>query len=1836
MDTVENEESKVKAIQAMHAHTAAVHQSGLELQGCRRYLENLVLQQNCVPSDVEIALPLSVSPQRLESPNRGQTVVQGREDIADRTRALSGTNAMQGSVGKTNANAQIEAGVSPNITKAVLVYGRDARRAFVSLARSARLLSGLRVQLCWYLAELSGLGASTLVEPVCPEHQDSQSLSKIIDHKKSHAKICLTKSRCYGCALKLLESALIVAQKLAERQECRAIMVRERLLEELVGGTLRMGSDSGRREGLKLVCNLVRNEAQLTQRMLELVTWQLEKGLQSRGRLDGEAVEEDLELLGQACAVMDSCWEAKYQALLAIFSKALSAGSSLAIVAHSVLVPCLTILVRLVEPGEVTAIGASSDSKVHASPLMRWSGNNEEACVSYKQWAGGALSYKAWLRAQSSSARTDCDGNNSCDGMLALGAFMRWLQATRMKSSSRQVFDRKCENKVEDATHVKSIDVPVQASDEDRGILSSQWISQLLLNPASSRVRSLTRSVMAAVGRSSPGVTRSERRARELLWRLASLLPNAVQSAEYVQDFLTLFKSLLVEQSVEHATAESPSKSTQISQEKGHERAIFLASKGFLWQLVGMIGEQVAILERMERGVSHQDPVRMPGMQAAQRIEVPDANVIKWLISLLVDDMLSDTRISRRLKRSASAVATIVECTMQLEALMVYQSKQTDESAAMLSSLLLVWAAESTEDKIHLCRPCVDALARNPSGRKLAAIVKISKMVLWPEDREEGVELMLTKAASQQDFIRGNMSKRVYTCGELGQTMRDVKACICRELDLGALAEDDNGMELLVQGQIVALSLPIRLVYHRLWASGRSPATAGPMRVVFRLQGLDGEATEPRVDTLLPVEEGQQVGGSSTVADIQSAGSSVLDECGGMKILIDMAQEYTVCVSTISDVPSERSSLAGADRQNVAASIAHSTKSLMLRGEQGALESVGLVLTLLKRCLEPAIQSLASSSAIAPFALVAVHRCKALGAVKALVSCLVRVLGGDNELVTMLQANTGVESAAIADNGAAVRVTPGSEARLQVADTLLQLIHVLVISQCSQSALAAPEGGSAEMCFVSEIKADELRSILSLAGNRLLREGTQAQKREDAVAAVICGLTGGREESVEVLVEWLLQKVESSLAPEVKSGSGSRSVTLSSAASKERSSARIAATCLSTLQTDPVSAAVRVRLLASGVVARVANLLLASLGGGSAGEELSASEQGVQATADERCAELMRILAGLSRGCTAAQQVVVDCGLLPRLQAMEGVCSDVLVGAAAQQLLEALCLGNTLISEQVEAARQAKAQEERDAARKQREKVVEEMRRQAEQAVQSMGGWGEDLDDEEEGLACVICHEGYRYKPSDILAAYVFCKPCSVRGGPDVPAAARSDRCLTVVSNLSVVHVSCHQEATRTERVLSKASRSEWEAAMLRNHSTKCNNMLPFLGPSTPAHVYAEHVEGFWAGVAALGRCDGSRFRQAVYLVLTLIERLVTGTSFTTDSGGGSRVSNAKLLPGLIQLGFHALGDAGGPAWRQARATISPYVAPARTDIHLQADNEASAATSSRANVGGVNSCSAASSVAGGADARGSGQAAPVSPSARQAAARLSGSDPDSSAGRVAAGLDAVSDGRGDGGTGTPTRPEMTQMSGGRATGGLGGEDAAWFAATATLWFPDVCVGEGPAAVCDRILGVAARAAETAGEVQTTEGRSAENASGRDVARRRHLIRVGLSPALVHLHSIIYRATDGPAQEEGGQASGGPTLTSARADTGEVCREAPGQSSGVADNEALKEPEGTSDLDAHAGQAKSGEAVGEAAQWQRAVQTAQARLRSESGVVMSQLEVMVAELQAIQLPSNDT
>lgn len=127
--------------------------------------------------------------------------------------------------------------------------------------------------------------------------------------------------------------------------------------------------------------------------------------------------------------------------------------------------------------------------------------------------------------------------------------------------------------------------------------------------------------------------------------------------------------------------------------------------------------------------------------------------------------------------------------------------------------------------------------------------------LICPSKPEAVYLLILNKAHTQEEFIRGSMTKNPYSSAEVGPLMRDVKNKICHQLDLLGLLEDDYGMELLVAGNIISLDLSIAQVYEHVWRKSTtqsSTALAGttllssggatssrdspPMTVTYRLQ----------------------------------------------------------------------------------------------------------------------------------------------------------------------------------------------------------------------------------------------------------------------------------------------------------------------------------------------------------------------------------------------------------------------------------------------------------------------------------------------------------------------------------------------------------------------------------------------------------------------------------------------------------------------------------------------------------------------------------------------------------------------------------------------------------------------------------------------------------------------------------------------------------------------------------------------------------------------------------------------------------------------------------------
>lgn len=126
--------------------------------------------------------------------------------------------------------------------------------------------------------------------------------------------------------------------------------------------------------------------------------------------------------------------------------------------------------------------------------------------------------------------------------------------------------------------------------------------------------------------------------------------------------------------------------------------------------------------------------------------------------------------------------------------------------------------------------------------------------------------------------LQGRMLGNPYSSNEqgLGPLMRDVKNKICQDCELVALLEDDNGMELLVNNKIISLNLPVREVFKKVWLA--ESGDTDTMRVVYRMRGLLGDATEEFVETLNAKSE-QEVDNEEMYKM-----ANVMADCGGLQV----------------------------------------------------------------------------------------------------------------------------------------------------------------------------------------------------------------------------------------------------------------------------------------------------------------------------------------------------------------------------------------------------------------------------------------------------------------------------------------------------------------------------------------------------------------------------------------------------------------------------------------------------------------------------------------------------------------------------------------------------------------------------------------------------------------------------------------------------------------------------------------------------------------------------------------------------------------------------------------
>jgi E3 ubiquitin-protein ligase UBR4 len=273
---------------------------------------------------------------------------------------------------------------------------------------------------------------------------------------------------------------------------------------------------------------------------------------------------------------------------------------------------------------------------------------------------------------------------------------------------------------------------------------------------------------------------------------------------------------------------------------------------------------------------------------------------LKGCVDLLC--ILFSDASSHNIFKCSNLVFNILRCILDLRNLVIQKSKVTEASSESLMSLIESIYSSSEVDRKALLNAYFEALKvcqqnSNHSKRSFLFILEQALRLINPSEHSD-ILIHLKKIRSQEEFIRGSMSGNPYHISEFSSNgsspkMRDLKNMIVRELNL---MDAENMFELLVNDKIINLDLPVQKVYNAIWKpsmnsrgvdddeydSDMDEIDSSAMVVVYRLQGLDGEASEDVVDSISD-ESVQQKD-----PELEFSITSAIAECNGFEFILEL------------------------------------------------------------------------------------------------------------------------------------------------------------------------------------------------------------------------------------------------------------------------------------------------------------------------------------------------------------------------------------------------------------------------------------------------------------------------------------------------------------------------------------------------------------------------------------------------------------------------------------------------------------------------------------------------------------------------------------------------------------------------------------------------------------------------------------------------------------------------------------------------------------------------------------------------------------------------------------
>ncbi|RWS17081.1 E3 ubiquitin-protein ligase UBR4-like protein [Dinothrombium tinctorium] len=634
------------------------------------------------------------------------------------------------------------------------------------------------------------------------------------------ASLSSASGRCYGCASATTEHCITLLKALATVPKYLHILCNSGLLKELLNFNLRHGKGNVRQEVRQLLCTLTYDNPRATTELNNMIMDKVVTSFKSKygQRLElSTTVRHEIALLVCSLGKEDSCWEQRLRCVMQLFLMGLSVDNPA--VLESITLPCLKLLINLIKPEPPTS-KKNKDKTIEQMSNVRV--NGFQVSVDLNKWLLGDTkhSFRSWKqhcqKKLTSSINTAEDEKNS-----------KIAQQLVHNLYLMEVYGNRWREKV---LSKKSFRTTITLN---RG----NWLLSILFNRFSRTVRLMACSLVEAL-------FQVPSRRKELIDMLTSYLDELGNAGEFSQEFFLLYYNII---------------------QQDHWK-YYLALKGVLVHLGDLITKEIDKLNILEETTLNSD--------------LSEGIALKMLVELL-SLLMEVSSIKQQYK--SRLVAFVLNGYLSLRKLVVQRTKIIDEAQDTLLELLEEMTTGTESETASFMAVCVDAINKCKLDDLRTPVFIFERLcsIIYPEENDT-TEFFITleKDPQQEDFLQGRMLGNPYSSNEpgMGPLMRDIKNKICQDCELVALLEDDSGMELLVRNKIISLDLPVKDVYRKIWCTENNESDA--MRIVYRMRGLMGDATEEFIQTL-DSKNSQNVDNEEVYKM-----ANVMSQCGGLQVML--------------------------------------------------------------------------------------------------------------------------------------------------------------------------------------------------------------------------------------------------------------------------------------------------------------------------------------------------------------------------------------------------------------------------------------------------------------------------------------------------------------------------------------------------------------------------------------------------------------------------------------------------------------------------------------------------------------------------------------------------------------------------------------------------------------------------------------------------------------------------------------------------------------------------------------------------------------------------------------